>query len=683
MTEFNRHKFRLSLICTALAVLFVGFGVGAASPKNRIDAAARQAKAHRLVEAGEALLGENVAMSQWLLEQAEAMEPEDSLVRMAVNNIRLMQNPLNNPAYFAQLDLLNASSDPSRKYYFILSQNTYANPPADSLTDYRTALAAYRRFPDSELFIQNVLNAGSHYVLNHRFKVRNDGQDVDTLILSPEVSRFADNLLALADTMEQQNGYLLEVDEFRLNMLNVLGREDELAAAEKAVWQRDSTDMQLLSVLMNLAYNRGESDKLSRLGLQQFKLQPDNKRIYAVYAALPNDSLRQQVMDAVLETASDTDGDASSRMELLHAAATVYYMVNDTAQVAGNTNLPKRLSDAAREITLEDPTDLGMYIEAILLARTPDWGSKYGYKHWIDAFDALPDSLTTHLALTQEITSVMDKPDAEFESRLKKLIKLVEKERPDFALDSKIILGQYYVTSEQPAKALEVFKPITLDDVRMSEKLHDEYEKTHGSKQKTDDEPDFEDPTDTSDDRPFKRWIGLQSIISDCQMKLRKIDDAFATMNGIVALDPKNAEILNNLAYYMCLEGHDLNVALNLVNRSLDEKPDNFNAIDTRAWIYYNLGKTDEALTDMASLFSQYDVSVYDDVLAEEPKAPLADVFKTFNQPVISPMLGHLLLIAEKSGKYSQSVLMRLADYLREIDPKNEDLLIFDSHIKR
>lgn len=679
----------VAAMITAVVSALVSINMYAASPKDRINEAARHAKAIRYVETAEALDRSNELFTPLMFLHAVLLAPTDSTVIMASSNQDLMFRSTDNPLYFQQLDMLEHASNPSKNYYYVLMQNTTTLPPADSLTNFRTALAAYRRFPKQEEFLDWLLSKGSEYIINKRFRVHADDRTVDTLDLTPDVVQFADDLFALADSVEQKDGYSYIIDRFRLFSFKMLDREKDLDLAEQAIWERDSTDARSLELLASMAKLCNKDEKFARYTLQQFRVNPDAKNVYDVYVLQTNDSLRAEFMDAVLDLAGDVNGDVTERMRLLMAAANAYYEVNDKLDAYDRVPTLDRISEAVREITREDPKNLNPYIVAIIMAKNVHWGGHYGYIHWMDAFDAIPDSLEDHFVIAQSLASVMPKKDAELEKRFLKLNSMIHKERPDLALDMNIVLGHYYMVTKQYPQAAALFGPITIEDIRNSQKLRREYiEKKNADKaesaaeQPEADDDVFAEVEDTEGD-PVKRWIALQSVLSSCLMEMGKTDQAFTIMNGILAIDPKNAEILNNLAYYMALQDKDLNVALSLVNRSLDESPENYNAIDTRAWIYYKQGKVDEALNDMARIFKESEVDIFEDILSPDAKDPVEVVFENFNKAAIAPILGHILVMADKSGKYDAEVIKKLAAYLESIDPENEDLAAYKAKYQK
>ena len=660
-----------------------------ASAKDDINAKARRNKAIRMIESAENIQRDNMLMSGWLYKAAERLAPADTTVRLAINNLSLLTDGLFNPLYFPQLNLLEATSNPPWLYYYVLTQAVPPEEQLDSLTRLNTAKLAYKRFPDADILLDNMLDEGRYYILDRRYVMNAEGEPIDTLELSDNDMAVANSLLTLADSIEAERGYSILIDSFRLGMFNYLDREEDLKRLSETLWQRDSTDVRTLGVLLTLSMLRKDSDNISRLGLQRFKLEPDPSSLYDVYSALPNDTMRSELIEAVFKTVADTDEDPELRLDLLRAMGLAYYQSQDS--IPETSPMLDRLSNAAREITHEDPNAIHPYLVSMGLITTPEWFRNYGYKFWVESAQVLPDSLDEHATFSQVLTSFITSENSDFEKEVKNLIERSKEKRPDLTIDFTLILAQHYFTSDQYAKALDVLKKVTLEDLRENARLSEEHAKNVKAGDVEEEYPGAETineqtaliTNDKSEDSVLKRWISVLSIMSDCQMKLRKVDDAFATMNGILAIDPNNAGILNNLAYYMCTEGRDLNIALSLANRSLEAEEDNINAIDTRAWIYFKQGNNKAALEDMEKVFSGMDLNMYNDILNDRPERTLEEIFEPYNMEAVSPFLGHLLLIAAKDASVSQWALWDLADFLAKKDSKNEDLAEFLAKNKR
>lgn len=86
------------------------------------------------------------------------------------------------------------------------------------------------------------------------------------------------------------------------------------------------------------------------------------------------------------------------------------------------------------------------------------------------------------------------------------------------------------------------------------------------------------------------------SMAADASHKLGDVPLSLSQYETSIALNPDNAMVLNNFAYYLAQEGGNLAKAEDLSKRSLEKDPDNPTYIDTLAWIYYMQGKYEEAL---------------------------------------------------------------------------------------
>ena len=70
---------------------------------------------------------------------------------------------------------------------------------------------------------------------------------------------------------------------------------------------------------------------------------------------------------------------------------------------------------------------------------------------------------------------------------------------------------------------------------------------------------------------------------------------AFAAYEEALKIDPDQATVLNNYAYYLSLEGRKLRKALKMSRRAVELDPDNASYLDTCGWLLYLLKKPKEA----------------------------------------------------------------------------------------
>lgn len=673
----EKGKRRMAVAIALLAVMVVAAITGGLSARNNDrDAMNRRAdvlKARRMAETASMLAENNVLAAKQLYDAARMLAPGDTVTTLDANNFELRLSPNRNPLYYTQLQLLEATPDAPANYYFTL---TRVQPPesesGDSVPLFTTALKAYERFPDNDIFIDNLLRTGVQFLYSQRYNTDRSGNITDTLELSENSVAFANGLLARADTIEQLRGYSYAVDHSRAAVYSLLERYDDLRELASRLEERDSTDIQILDLLTTAAYITGDSLRVSELGIRRFEIEPDGSHVYSLYSAIGNDTLRNRFVDAVFHKALDTDLEPDMRLALLNSLAQAFY--DDRTDLPDSVPLLARVSDAVSEITAEDPLFEKNYLVGTMLVRNRHWVKNYGYRHWMEAVDAIPDTAGNQTVTATVITA--DIPvNPEFEKRLASLVAFHKTDRPDLELTAQSALAQYYFNTKQYRKALDIMLPVTLDAIHESSRFGREYDREHGN-------PDTRNEVDVENE-DLQRWLLFQSLVSECQMQLGLVDDALATLNGVIAVDPENAEALNNLAYYMAENNRNLTIALNLADRSLNVNPDNPNAIDTKAWILFKKGDTEAALDEMEVFFRQIDIDMHADLLNADNGKEAADLLPpTINAPAISPIMGHLLVIAAKAGTVPEEALQRIARWLVENDPENKDLADYLSTLK-
>lgn len=81
----------------------------------------------------------------------------------------------------------------------------------------------------------------------------------------------------------------------------------------------------------------------------------------------------------------------------------------------------------------------------------------------------------------------------------------------------------------------------------------------------------------------------------DFYYELKKPAKYYQDYEKALQLDPDNAAVLNNLAYFMTQDGKDLNEALKYAKKANEISPQNPTYLDTQAWVNYKMGRYDEA----------------------------------------------------------------------------------------
>jgi len=92
---------------------------------------------------------------------------------------------------------------------------------------------------------------------------------------------------------------------------------------------------------------------------------------------------------------------------------------------------------------------------------------------------------------------------------------------------------------------------------------------------------------------PAKETLTLSRIygyMGDIYHEMNNKDMCYACYDQALKYNERNFSVLNNYAYFICLDGGDLNKAENMAAKVVQQYPDEPTYIDTYAWIYYLQG---------------------------------------------------------------------------------------------
>ncbi len=81
--------------------------------------------------------------------------------------------------------------------------------------------------------------------------------------------------------------------------------------------------------------------------------------------------------------------------------------------------------------------------------------------------------------------------------------------------------------------------------------------------------------------------------------RIGKEEEAFARFKDIIEIDTANAAALNYVGYTYAERNDSLEYALELINKALSLEENNGYYIDSRGWVFYQMGRYDEALKDL------------------------------------------------------------------------------------
>jgi len=134
--------------------------------------------------------------------------------------------------------------------------------------------------------------------------------------------------------------------------------------------------------------------------------------------------------------------------------------------------------------------------------------------------------------------------------------------------------------------------------------------------------------------------------------KWGKKDDCIASMKTAIRLDPQHASALNYLGYTYADLGQNLDEAEELIQRALEQKPDDGYITDSLGWVYYKKGLFQKAL-----------------------ELILKAVALVSDDPIILEHLGDVYLKLDNREKALES-------YKRSLENKKEDKAVIEKKIQ-
>jgi len=99
--------------------------------------------------------------------------------------------------------------------------------------------------------------------------------------------------------------------------------------------------------------------------------------------------------------------------------------------------------------------------------------------------------------------------------------------------------------------------------------------------------------------------VEFYSNLGDAYNALKEYDKSDKEYDNALGLDPNNASILNNYAYYLSLRKQNLEKAEKMSKRSLEIAPSSVSYIDTYGWVLYQEQKYDEAKKYLEKAFDR------------------------------------------------------------------------------
>jgi len=88
----------------------------------------------------------------------------------------------------------------------------------------------------------------------------------------------------------------------------------------------------------------------------------------------------------------------------------------------------------------------------------------------------------------------------------------------------------------------------------------------------------------------------INSTLGDTYHELKENEKAYNAYDAVLRINSENTIVLNNYAYYLALDGVNLDKAASLAKKAVDLDPYNQNNLDTYAWVLYKQKKYNQAL---------------------------------------------------------------------------------------
>ncbi|MBQ7855856.1 MAG: tetratricopeptide repeat protein [Alistipes sp.] len=96
----------------------------------------------------------------------------------------------------------------------------------------------------------------------------------------------------------------------------------------------------------------------------------------------------------------------------------------------------------------------------------------------------------------------------------------------------------------------------------------------------------------------------LWGYIGDAEHNIGEVKRAYKAFDKSLRLYPDNTSVLNNYAYFLAVEGRNLERALEMARRATTLSQNNSTFLDTLAWVLYRMGEYEEAKRYMQQAMS-------------------------------------------------------------------------------
>ena len=99
--------------------------------------------------------------------------------------------------------------------------------------------------------------------------------------------------------------------------------------------------------------------------------------------------------------------------------------------------------------------------------------------------------------------------------------------------------------------------------------------------------------------------VQVLSMMGDLKYRMNEADSAYYYYEEALKISPGEVLVLNNYAYFLAEENHELKKALKMIEEVMKTESTNDTYVDTYAWVLYKLGKYRDAYKQMQKIFSK------------------------------------------------------------------------------
>lgn len=479
---------------------------------------------------------------------------EDSIFGERFYNAMIQREKGNADSSFLYIDSCLQINPNSAVAYF-LRADYYSNRNQDSiaLKDLEKA-ASLEPANDSyqERVAQLYINTGNYAKGTEAFESlyahNRDRDDVlGVLIQLYRQLRNYDKMLDALNRLEQIDGESDQLSMMRMNAYELKGDEKGAYTTLKGLADSHPNDLNFRLMLGNWLMQHKRQAEAYAIYQDVLKVEPDNamtqSSMYDYYNAVGKDSLAKGMMDRLLlgkETPSDT------RMQFLRIA-----IQNNERQGGDSVQMIKLIDDVQRVVP-RDTMLAQLKVAYYSLKKLPK--DTIG-KALRQLLDLQPDNAGARLQLIQDRWGTQNWEEI---SKLSEPGMLYNPKEMAFYFFTG--LSRYYLKDDDGA--LDALQ-------RGTAEINDQ-----------------SNPDIVSD---------LYSMIGEIYHNKGMNKEAYAAFDSCLQAKPDNYSTLNNYAYFLSLDGKELDKAEQMSAKAVAADPKNSTYLDTYAWVLYKIGKYADA----------------------------------------------------------------------------------------